>query len=153
MDLRMPEMDGVSALKAIRSEFPAARVILLTTFDTDEDVYCGMQAGAMGYLLKDAPLESLLAAIRTVHAGCKAVPPEIGAKLAERVAAGEPSERERDVLREMAKGKSNQQIAQSLFISEATVKFHINHILAKLDAQDRTQAVIAALKRGLVQLS
>src|SRR5579884_1802693 len=152
MDVRMPDLDGVAVLKAIRAQF-RGRVILWTSFDTDEDIYRGMQAGAMGYLLKDASPQTLLEAIRRVPAGCKAAPPEIGAKLAERVAAGEPTERELEVLRELAQDKSNQEIAAALFITEAAVKFHVNRLLSKLEAQDRTQAVLAALKRGLVQLA
>jgi DNA-binding NarL/FixJ family response regulator len=153
MDVNMPRMDGIAALVAIRAEFAAARVILLTAFDTDEDIYRGMQAGARGYLLKDAPLDTLLGAIRNVHAGYKEVPPAVGAKLSERVMTDTLTEREQEVLEELVRGKSNQEIAQALWISEATVKFHVNHILGKLDVQDRTQAVITALKRGLARLS
>jgi two-component system NarL family response regulator len=118
MDVRMPGVDGVTALKALRAEFPGARVLLFTTFDTDEDVYSGMQAGAMGFLLKDAPFESLVEALRSVHAGCRHVPPGIGAKLAVRVMAGDLTAREHEVLREIARGGSNQEIAGALFITE-----------------------------------
>ncbi len=152
MDLRMPEMNGVEATAAIRVEFPTARIILLTTYDGDEDIYGGLRAGAQAYLLKDTPCEEILEALRAVHAGHKRITLEVGTKLAERAGFPELTERELDVLRLMAKGLSNVEIGAALFISEGTVKFHINHILNKLGVGDRTQAVIAALKRGLVNL-
>ena len=152
MDLRMPEMDGVEATTAIRKEFPNARLILLTTYDGDEDMYRGLRAGARAYLLKDASCEELLETIRMVHAGLKCITLEVGEKLAERMDGPELTEREREVLQLMAKGRSNQEIGADLFITEGTVKFHVNHILNKLDVNDRTQAVIAALKRGLASL-
>jgi len=153
MDVRLPGLDGLAALRAIRSEYPGARVILLTTRDTGEDIYRGLQAGAMGYLPKNTAPDGLFDAIRRVHAGLKAIPPEIGAKLADRIAYTGLSEREREVLDELARGKSNREIGRSLFISEATVKFHINRILSKLEAQDRTQAVLTGLRRGLISLN
>src|SRR5579871_4733612 len=143
MDLRMPEMDGVQATTAIRAEFPAARIILLTTYDGDEDIYRGLRAGAKAYLLKDAPCEELLETIRLVHAGQKRITQEVGMRLAERMEGPDLTERERDVLRLMAKGRSNQEIGTALSITEGTVKFHVNHILNKLEVNDRTQAVIA----------
>jgi DNA-binding NarL/FixJ family response regulator len=152
MDLRMPDMDGAEATTTIRTEFPTARIILLTTYDGDEDIYRGLRAGAKAYLLKDAPCEELLETIRVVHAGEKRITLEVGAKLAERMEGPELTERERDVLGLMAKGMSNQEIGVALFITEGTVKFHINHILTKLEVTDRTQAVIVALKRGLASL-
>jgi len=152
MDLRMPDMDGAEATTTIRAEFPSARIILLTTYDGDEDIYRGLRAGARAYLLKDAPCEELLETIRVVHAGQKRITLEVGAKLAERMEGPELTEREREVLGLMAKGMSNQEIGAALFITEGTVKFHINHILTKLEVTDRTQAVIAALKRGLASL-
>jgi two-component system NarL family response regulator len=153
MDVRMPGVDGVAALRAVRAEFPGARVLLFTSFDSDEDVYAGMQAGAMGYLLKTAPAGHLVEALRSVHAGCRFVPPTIGAKLANRVMACDLTERELEVLREIARGSSNQEIARELFISEGTVKFHVNRILSKMGCKDRTQMVIAAVKRGLVRIA
>jgi DNA-binding NarL/FixJ family response regulator len=152
MDLRMPEMDGAKAITAIRAEFPAARIILLTTYDGDEDIYRGLRAGAKAYLLKDAPCEELLETIRRVHSGQKCITIEVGAKLAERIEGPLLTDREREVLRLMAVGKSNQEIGAALFITEGTVKFHVNHILNKLGVNDRTQAVIVALKRGIASL-
>lgn len=152
IDLRMPEMDGVAAIKAIREQFLHARLIVLTTYDSDEDIYRGLQAGAKGYLLKDVPREELLACIRAVHLGRSFIPPEVGAKLAERMSCPELSKREQEVLEIMARGMSNGEIAATLHISEGTVKTHINNILNKLNVNDRTQAVIVALKRGIVGL-
>ncbi|HZO90836.1 MAG TPA: response regulator transcription factor [Chthonomonadaceae bacterium] len=152
MDLRMPDMDGVEAITSIRAEFPAARIILLTTYDGDEDIYQGLRAGAQAYLLKDAPCEELLETIRVVYAGHKRIPPAVGAKLAEHMSGSELTARELEVLRLMAKGQSNQEIGVALCITEGTVKYHVNHILSKLAVTDRTQAVIVALKRGLASL-
>lgn len=152
MDLRMPQMEGVEAIATIRAEFPAARIILLTTYDGDEDIYRGLRAGAKGYLLKDASCDELLEAIRVVHAGRSRIPPEVGAKLAERMSNPELSVREQEVVRLMATGKSNQEIGTALGITEGTVKFHVNNILSKLQVNDRTQAVIKALKRGIASL-
>ncbi len=152
MDLRMPGMGGVEAIIAIRREAPAARTIILTTYDTDEDIFRGLQAGAKAYLLKDVGRQTLLATIRAVHAGQTPVSPEVGVKLAGRVGYEQLSERELEVLRLMVKGMSNHDIAGSLFIAESTVKFHVNHVLGKLNVGDRTQAVIVALKRGLASL-
>ncbi len=152
MDLRMPQMDGVDAITEIRAAFPAARIIVLTTYDGDEDIYGGLHAGAQGYLLKDAERQDLLGAIRNVHAGRTHISPDVASKLALRVMRRELSTREREVLNVMAAGKSNQEIASALFISEATVKTHVNNILAKLGVSDRTQAVTTALKRGIVHL-
>lgn len=152
MDLRMPEMDGVDAILAIRELSPKARVVVLTTYDDDEDIYHGLRAGARAYLLKDAPPDELLEAIRAVHAGHKRIPPEIAAKLTDRMACPELTERELEVLRLIANGKTNLAIASLLGVAEGTVKFHVNNILSKLGAEDRTQAVTLALKRGLVRL-
>lgn len=152
MDLRMPDMDGAQATTAIRADFPAARIILLTTYDGEEDIYRGLRAGAKAYLLKDAPCDELLETIRAVYAGQKRITMEVGAKLAERMGGPELSGREREVLRMMATGRSNQEIGAALCITEGTVKFHVNHILTKLDVNDRTRAVIVALKRGLASL-
>ena len=152
LDLRMPEMDGVEAIATIHNEFPEARIIILTTYDGDEDIYRGLQAGAKAYLLKDAPCEEILAAIRTVYAGRSHIPTVVGAKLAARINHPELSPRELDVIGLMTQGKSNREIGQVLSISEGTVKFHVNNILSKLQVHDRTQAVIMALKRGITSL-
>ena len=152
MDLRMPKMDGVEAITAICAEFKQARITVLTTYDSDEDIHRGLQAGAQGYLLKDAKPSELLNAIRTIHRGQKYVPPAVGAKLLQRMSYPELSDRELAVLRLMAQGMSNADIATTLSIGESTVKSHVNRLLSKLGVGDRTQAVIIAVKRGLVSL-
>ncbi len=152
MDLRMPEMNGAEAIAAIRRDAPSARTIILTTYDADEDIFRGLQSGAKAYLLKDVGREVLLETIKAVHSGQSPVSPEVGAKLAGRIVYGQLSEREDAVLRLMVRGMSNREIAASLFITESTVKFHVTHVLGKLNAEDRTQAVITALKRGLASL-
>ncbi|WP_019498026.1 response regulator [Pseudanabaena sp. PCC 6802] len=152
VDLRMPEMSGAEAIAQIRSQFPEARLIILTTYDGDEDIYRGLQAGAKAYLLKDTPLEELLQCIRTVHAGRSFIPPDIGMRLAERMSSPVLSKREREVLELIPVGMSNMEIGATLQITEGTVKSHINNILGKLNVSDRTQAVIVALKRGLISL-
>ena len=152
MDLRMPEIGGVEATITIRAEFKQARIIVLTTYDGDEDIYRGLQAGAKGYVLKDAGAGELLSAIRAVHAGQKYIPPAVGAKLAERMGIPELSNRELEVLNLMARGKNNQEISTELSISESTVKFHTKNIMSKLGASDRAQAIITALKRGVIAI-
>lgn len=152
MDLRMPEMGGVEAITAIRQEFPQARIAILTTYDTDEDIFVGLKAGARGYILKDTKMADLLDAIRKVHAGQQYVPPKVGAKLAERMSLPPLSDREREVLQLMCDRKTNQDISTELNISESTVKFHINNIFSKLGVSDLAQAVLVALKRGINQL-
>ncbi|BCL34886.1 response regulator [Nostoc sp. MS1] len=152
MDLRMPKMGGVEAIMAICAEFKQARIAVLTTYDGDEDIYRGLQAGAQGYLLKDSKLGELLNAIRAIYNGQKYIPPEVGAKLLQRISNPELSERELEVLRLMAQGMGNQQIGTALIIGESTVKSHVNRILSKLGVSDRTQAVITAVKRGIVNL-
>ena len=152
-DIEMPRMDGVTALAAIRAEYPDARGILLTMHAREGDILRGMRAGAMGYLLKDAPLDTLLAAIHAVAIGQHWVAPEIGAKLAVRMVGAEMTPSEIEVLQQLAQGKSNQEIAAALTMSEGTVKYHINHVLQKLGAADRTQAVLTALKRGFAYLA
>jgi two-component system NarL family response regulator len=152
MDLRMPKMGGVEAIMAICAEFKQARIAVLTTYDGDEDIYRGLQAGAQGYLLKDAKPGELLNAIRAIYNGQKYIPPEVGAKLLQRMSNPELSERELEVLRLMAQGKGNQEIGTALNIGESTVKSHVNRILSKLGVSDRTQAVITAVKRGIVSL-
>jgi two-component system NarL family response regulator len=152
MDLRMPRMGGVKAITAICAEFKSARIIVLTTYDGDEDIYRGLQAGAQGYLLKDAKPNELLNAIRIVHSGQQYVSLTVARKLVERMNNPVLSERELEVLRLMAQGLSNQDIGTALNIGESTVKSHVTRILSKLGVSDRTQAVIVALKRGLVSL-
>ncbi|WP_375512240.1 response regulator [uncultured Nostoc sp.] len=152
MDLRMPELSGVEAIISICAEFADARIIVLTTYDGDEDIYRGLQAGAKGYVLKDAEPDELLTAIRAVHNGQKYIPPAVGAKLAERINNPELSDRELQVLRLMARGKSNLEISTAFSIAEGTVKFHVKNILSKLGVGDRTQAMIVALKRGIITL-
>jgi two-component system NarL family response regulator len=152
MDLRLPTMSGVDAIKAIRKDFPEARFIVLTTFDGDEDIYRALQAGARGYLLKGMNTDDLTAAIRTVHAGKTCIPSEVAGRLAERFAGSALTERETDVLKLIVAGFSNKRIATQLFISEATVKTHINNLLSKLGVTDRTQAATTALQRGIVHL-
>ena len=152
MDLRMPEMGGVEAIIAIRKEFPDARLIILTTFDGDEDIYRSLQAGAQGYLLKDMFFEELEDAIRKVHAGSRRIPAHVAARLAERMGSSDLTGRETEVLKQIVAGNSNKAIASRLNISEATVKSHINSILSKLGVSDRTQAATTALQRGLVHL-
>ena len=152
MDLRMPELAGVEAITQIRAEFADARIIILTTYDTDEDIYRGLQAGAKGYLLKDATSKELVNAIRTVYQGQKYIPPEVAQKLVERIEFSDLTARELEVLHLLVNGKKNQEISAALSITEATVKFHINNILNKLGVKDRTQAVITALKRGLARI-
>ena len=151
-DIAMPRMDGITASAAIRTEYPAARGILLTMHAREGDILRGLRAGVLGYVLKDAPLDTLLEAIRTVYAGRHWVAPVVGAKLAVRMTGAELTARELDVVQQLAKGRSNQEIAAALTMSEGTVKFHINHVLHKLGAADRTQAVLTALKRGFAYL-
>ena len=152
MDLNMPEMGGVEAIGAIRGEFPDARIIILTTYDGDEDIFRGLRAGAKAYLLKEGPVEQLVETVRAVHRGQVRIPQEVAAKLAQRMTSPELTARELEVLRHIVGGKSNAEIGSALFITEATVKAHVNSILSKLDVSDRTQAVTTALKRGIVHL-
>ncbi len=152
MDLRMPELGGLEAITAIRKEFPDARVIVLTTYDGDEDIYRSLQAGAQGYLLKDMFFEELEEAIRKVHGGSRRIPAQVAERLAERMGSSDLTARETEVLEQIVAGHSNKAIATRLNISEATVKSHINNILSKLGVSDRTQAATTALQRGLVHL-
>jgi DNA-binding NarL/FixJ family response regulator len=152
MDLRMPDMNGLEAITAIRSEFPNARIIVLTTYAGDVQAASALKAGAAGYLLKNLVRRELLETIRAVHAGKRRVPPEIATEIAEHVADDTLTEREIEVLRRVAAGKSNKRIAAELDISEGTVKTHMKSILPKLDASDRTHAVMIALKRGILDL-
>jgi DNA-binding NarL/FixJ family response regulator len=152
MDLRMPVLGGVEAIARIRREFTSARIIVLTTYDGDEDIYRSLQAGAQGYLLKDMFFEELEDAIRKVHAGARRLPTVVAERLAERMTGSDLTGRELEVLEEIVRGRSNKEIAAALKISEATVKSHINNILSKLGVNDRTQAATTALQRGIVHL-
>ena len=152
MDLRLPDMNGVDAMAAIRTEFPDARIIVLTTFEGDVEIQRALEAGARGYLLKSMPPRELLEGIRQVHAGKKRIPPEIVAHLAEHLSDETLTSREVEVLREVAGGNRNRDIAERLFISEETVKVHVKHVMEKLGANDRTEAVAIAIRRGIIQL-
>jgi two-component system, NarL family, response regulator len=152
LDLRMPEMDGVDVIKEIRARDKSARIIVLTTFDGDEDIYRAIRAGAKGYLLKDITREALMDSIRRVHMGETCVPLHLIAKLTDRVSGETLSERELEVLRLMAKGRSNKEIASALFISEGTVKSHGKSIFAKMNVSSRTEAVTEATRRGFLRL-
>ncbi len=152
IDLQMPVMSGVEAIQQIRRTVPAARFIVLTTFDGDEDIYRAMQAGARAYLLKGMDMEELVQAIQAVHAGRGRIPSVIAEKLAQRVSSDELSAREVEVLERIVAGRANKEIASDLHITEATVKSHVNSLLAKLGASDRTHAAVLGLQRGIVHL-
>ncbi len=152
MDLQMPEVDGIDAIDRIRREFPDARIIVLTTYSGDTQVLRALKAGARGYILKGHVHKELLDAIRAVHAGQKRIPPEIAAQLAEHATDDALTEREIDVLKLVAAGNANKQIADQLSIGEATVKSHVSNILSKLGANDRSHAVTIGLKRGIIDL-
>ena len=152
MDLVMPEMNGIDATVAIRREFPNARIVVLTTYKGDVQASQAFDAGAFGYLLKSSLRKDLLDTIRCVHAGQRRIPPEIAVAMAEHRAAGTLSERELEVLRQIAAGSANKIIALQLSICEETVKGHVKAILAKLDANDRTHAVTIAIRRGIISL-
>ncbi|MGB2624352.1 MAG: response regulator transcription factor [Candidatus Acidiferrum sp.] len=152
MDLRLPGMSGLDALRAIRSEDPHAKCVVLTTYEGDEDIHQALVAGALGYIIKGMSHETLVDALRKAHAGTRFLPPPVARSLADRTPNSDLSPREREVLSLMVHGQSNKEIAASLGITEATVKCHVSVILMRLDANDRTQAVIAALQRGLEHL-
>ncbi|HYE74014.1 MAG TPA: response regulator transcription factor [Blastocatellia bacterium] len=152
MDLRLPGMSGVEAIRAIRKMHPHLRFIVLTTYDGDEDIHRALEAGAQTYLLRGMSHNDLVNAIRTVHAGLKFIPPSVSKSLAERPPHSELSARELEVLELIVKGRSNREIGETLGISEATVKWHVNIILSRLNVSDRTQATVAALQRGIVHL-
>lgn len=152
MDLRLPKLGGADAIAAIRKDQPSARVIVLTTFDGDEDIFRALQAGAKGYLLKGMDAAELTEAIRAVYAGKSKIPASIAEKLAERMGGPALTTRELEVLKRIVAGRSNKEIGGDLHISEATVKTHINSILSKLGVSDRTQAATSALQRGIVHL-
>lgn len=152
MDLRLPDLGGIDVMMAIRAEFPEARIIVLTTFERDVEIHRALKAGARGYLLKSMAPYQMIDAIRHVYAGKKYVPPEIAAGLAEHLADESLSEREVEVLRHVALGSRNQDIAKRLFIAEETVKVHLKHIMGKLGASDRTESVAIAARRGIIDL-
>lgn len=152
MDLRLPDMSGIDALASIRTEFPEARIIILTTFEGDVEVRRALKAGAYSYLLKSMPPKDLIETIRQVHAGKKRIPPDVANRLAEYLGDEALSAREIEVLKHVAGGNSNREIAKLLFISEETVKIHIKHVMEKLNANDRTEAVAIAVRRGIMQL-
>jgi DNA-binding NarL/FixJ family response regulator len=152
MDLRLPGTNGTDALIAIRGEFPQARIIMLTTSDSDGEIQRAMRAGASAYMLKSMPKDELLAVVRSVHAGKRHVPPEVAARLAEHLGDDDLTTRELEVLRLIRDGNRNKQIADQLAIAETTVNFHIKNLVDKLGANDRTHAVTIAIRRGLLQI-
>ena len=152
MDIGLPGTNGTDTLIAIRGEFPQARIIMLTTSDCDGDIQRALRAGASGYILKSMHMDELLSVIRCVHAGRRAIPPEVAARLAEHMGDEDLTARELDVLRLIRDGYRNKQIADQLSISENTVNFHIKNLVDKLQANDRTHAVTIALRRGLLQI-
>jgi DNA-binding NarL/FixJ family response regulator len=152
MDLRLPGLGGAEATMAIRAEFPDARVIVLTTFDADEDIYRAMQAGAKSYLLKDSAKEDIMQAILSVQAGGEMLPPGIAHRLAEREQRADLTARELDVLHQLGRGRSNSEIAADLGISEETVKTHVKAVFQKLGVNDRTAAVIHAIRHGIIHM-
>jgi DNA-binding NarL/FixJ family response regulator len=151
MDLRLPGMSGIDATIAIRTEFPDARIIILTTSEGDAEIQRALEAGARAYLLKNTPAAELVDAIRQVHAGKKRIPAEVAAQLAEHMGDEDLSNREMEILQLVAGGHRNRDIGEKLFISEETVKSHLKHIMEKLNARDRTQAVAIAVRRGIIQ--
>jgi two-component system NarL family response regulator len=152
MDLRLPGMSGTDAVHAIRREFPDARIVMVSTYVCDEEIYGALQAGAMAYLVKSVQREELVRAIRKAAAGQRHIPAEVAARLADRVSGSQLSARELEVLRFLVSGRRNREIASALDIAEGTVKLHVSSILGKLGATDRTEAVTRALQRGIVQL-
>jgi len=152
MDLRLPDMSGVDTIVAIRAEFPDARIIMLTTFEGDVEIQRALEAGARGYMLKSMPPKDLMEGIRQVHAGKKRIPPQLAAQLAEHLSDEALTAREIEVLRQIAEGNRNRDIGEKLFITEETVKVHIKHIMEKLGASDRTQAIAIAIRRGIIHL-
>jgi DNA-binding NarL/FixJ family response regulator len=152
MDLRLPDMSGVDTIAAIRAEFPDARIIMLTTFEGDVEIQRALEAGARGYMLKSMPPKDLVEGIRQVYAGKKRIPPQLAAQLAEHMSDESLTVREIEVLRQIAEGNRNRDIGEKLFITEETVKVHIKHIMEKLGASDRTQAIAIAIRRGIIHL-
>jgi len=152
MDLRLPDKSGIDAMIAVRAEFPEARVIMLTTFEGDVEIQRALEAGARGYMLKSMPPKELVEVIRQVHAGKKRIPAQLAAQLAEHLSDEDLTAREIEVLNQIAGGNRNRDIAEKLFITEETVKVHIKHIMDKLGANDRTQAVAIGVRRGIIEL-
>ena len=152
MDLRMPVLDGVGAIKAIRSEFPDARIVALTTYEGDTDIHRALAAGAVGYLLKEMLPTAVIDAIRAVHRGQRVIPPVVAGRLAEYTPRVELTEREREILEYVARGFSNKDIARAIGRTDETVKIHLKSVFAKLGAADRTEAVTVALQRGIIHL-
>jgi DNA-binding NarL/FixJ family response regulator len=152
MDLRLPDMSGFDAIRAIRAEFPDARVIVLSSYEGDADIRQAMDAGARGYVAKGMVREELLAVIRSVHAGKRRLPAELASTLAEHLSDDQLSPREIEVLQHVSAGKLNKEIAAELSLAEGTVKMHVRNILSKLGANDRTEAVTVALRRGIIRL-
>jgi DNA-binding NarL/FixJ family response regulator len=152
MDLRLPGMSGTETAQAIRAEYPEARIVVISTYVCDEEIYGALQAGAMAYLVKSVQREELMRAIRKAAAGQRHIPPEVAARLADRVSGSQLSTREVEVLRFLVSGRRNREIASALDIAEGTVKLHVSSILSKLGVSDRTEAVTRALQRGIVQL-
>jgi DNA-binding NarL/FixJ family response regulator len=152
MDLRLPDKSGIDAMIAVRAEFPEARVIMLTTFEGDVEIQRALEAGARGYMLKSMPPKELVEVIRQVHAGKKRITAQLAAQLAEHLSDEDLTAREIEVLNQIAGGNRNRDIAEKLFITEETVKVHIKHIMDKLGANDRTQAVAIGVRRGIIAL-
>lgn len=152
MDVRLPDMSGIDAMITIRSDFPGARVIIVTSSEGDAEMQRALEGGARGYVLKSMPPKDLLEAIRRVHTGKKAIPPEIADRLANHYGDEALTEREIEILQQVAEGNRNKDIAEKLFISEGTVKIHLKHIMGKLGASDRTQAITIAVRRGIIRL-
>jgi DNA-binding NarL/FixJ family response regulator len=152
MDLRLPDKSGIDAMIAVRAEFPEARVIMLTTFEGDVEIQRALEAGARGYMLKSMPPKELVEVIRQVHAGKKRIPAQLAAQLAEHLSDEDLTAREIEVLNQIAGGNRNRDIAEKLLITEETVKVHIKHIMDKLGANDRTQAVAIGVRRGIIEL-
>jgi DNA-binding NarL/FixJ family response regulator len=152
LDLRMPVKSGIQAITEIRNQFPAARILVLSAFDGDEDIYRALHAGAQGYVLKNCTADKLVPALRAVAAGQNWIPGDVAQHLSSRKFSQELTSREEQVLKELAKGLANKEIADNLSISEHTVKDHLKSILAKLEVDDRTEAVTTAIQRGIIQL-
>jgi len=152
MDVRLPDMNGIDAMISIRNEFPEARVIIVTSSEGDVEMQRALEGGAAGYIVKSMPPQALLEAIRKVHGGKKAIPAEVAARLADHLSDEALTPREIEILQQVAEGNRNRDIADRLCISEGTVKVHIQHIMGKLGANDRTQAITIAVRRGIIHL-
>jgi two-component system, NarL family, response regulator len=152
LDLRMPQLGGVEVITTVRAEVPEANIIMLTIYDTDEAIYQGLRAGARAYLLKDTPCDEILEVIRAVYEGRRYISAMVGEKLAARMDKPVLSDRERQVIEQMAKGKNNREIGANLNITEHTVRFHVNNVLSKLGANDRAHAIVLALRQGIIEL-